>query len=141
VQRQRRIAIAALGLVVQANTTLHAQTTSAQDQERLSTLVDIRKSVVRSMGATDQTVEVIVERNVLILLRVNGNMNESTHAGRDNEATAIASIASKAISGKVAFKDVASLQVRYIIKDQAIRQSTQLNFAKIRTECSSTIRR
>jgi hypothetical protein len=108
--------IAALVLVTQANTTLHAQTTSAQDQERLSTLTDMRKSVVRSIGATDQAVEVIVERNVLIVLRVNSNMNESTHAGRDNEATAIASIASKAISGKVAFKDVVSLQVRYVIR-------------------------
>ncbi len=111
------ISIAVLALVTQANTTLHAQTTSAQEQERLSTLVDIRKSVVHSMGATDQTVEVIVERNVLIVLRVNSNMNESTHAGRDNEATAIASIASKAISGKAAFKDVVSLQVRYVIRE------------------------
>ncbi len=70
------ISIAVSAMVAQANTTLHAQTTSAQGQERRSTLTDIRKSVVRSMGATDQTVEVIVKDNVLIVLRVNSNMNE-----------------------------------------------------------------
>ena len=36
--------------------------------------------------------------NILIITRVNSNMNNATHGGRDNEATAISSVVSKACS-------------------------------------------
>ena len=42
----------------------------------------------------------------MIITRVNSNMNNATHGGRDNEATAIAGVVSKAIVGKPEFKRI-----------------------------------
>ena len=56
--------------------------------------------------------------NILIITRVNSNMNNATHGGRDNEATAIAGVVSKAIVGKPEFKRLfISLQVQYLARE------------------------
>jgi hypothetical protein len=96
-----------------------AQIASSMESERASILSNIQTSVVRAIGAQAQTVEVTVSGPLLIVSRVNSNMNDSTHAGRDNEATAIASIVSKAVVGNAAFKDIISLQVRYIVRSSS----------------------
>jgi hypothetical protein len=110
------LCIAVSATLPMTTTPLSAQSTSSLEAERAAVLSEIRTNVIRTIGAQDQTVEVTVAGPLLIVLRVNSNMNESTHAGRDNEATAIASIASKAVAGKPAFKDVISLQVRYVVR-------------------------
>lgn len=84
-----------------------------------SVLADVRAAVARAIGAQDQTVEITVTDKVLIVLRVNSNMNGSTHAGRDNEANAIASIVSKAISGKAEFDNLVALRVDYVARSGA----------------------
>ena len=81
-----------------------------------STLADIRTAIVRSIGAQDQTVEITLTDKVLMVLRLNSNMNEATHAGRDNEATAIASIVSTAIKGKPEFDNLVALRVDYVAR-------------------------
>jgi hypothetical protein len=42
--------------------------------------------------------------------------NEATHAGRDNEATAIAAIVSKSITGKPEFSKLITLRVEYVLR-------------------------
>ena len=56
-----------------------------------------QQSSSRSARKT-KTVEIILTDAVLTVLRVNSNQNDLSHAGRNNEATAIAVIASKAMS-------------------------------------------
>jgi hypothetical protein len=92
-------------------------------------LADIRAAVVRAIGAQDQTVEIAVTDKALVVSRVNSNMNGSTHAGRDNEATAIASVISKAIAGKPEFANFVLLRVEYVTRsasgDSAVIDSVE----------------
>ena len=58
----------------------------------------VRASIVKAIGAQDRTVEVLAAGNIVTVLRVNSNMNESGHGGRNNEAAAIAAVISKSAS-------------------------------------------
>jgi hypothetical protein len=109
-------ATAALCLLGQPIATLFAQPSQPQSVQAGSLLADTRTSIIRAIGAQDQTVELAVLDHVLTVLRVNSNMNEATHAGRDNEATAIAAIVSKAIAGKPEFKNVVTIVVQYVAR-------------------------
>jgi hypothetical protein len=91
---------------------LRAQTPAGPD----AALTEISVSIVRAIGAQDKTVEITTTHTILKVLRVNSNMNEATHAGRDNEATAIASIVSKAISGKSEFTKLNTIRVQYVTR-------------------------
>jgi hypothetical protein len=113
------ICTAVSALIMLTSAQVGAQIASSMESERASILSNIQTSVVRAIGAQAQTVEVTVSGPLLIVSRVNSNMNDSTHAGRDNEATAIASIVSKAVVGNAAFKDIISLQVRYIVRSSS----------------------
>jgi hypothetical protein len=73
-------------LLAETGATLHAQEATAQDAQRLSALPDIRTSIIRAIGAQNETVEVTVKGNVLTVWRPNSNMNQSTHAGRDKKS-------------------------------------------------------
>jgi hypothetical protein len=110
-------AITALLLLTSSNSLLHAQTSQTQGAQKNGVLADIQKSVIRTIGAQENTVEVGVMGNILIITRVNSNMNDATHGGRDNEATAIAGVVSKAIVGKPEFKRIISLQVQYLARE------------------------
>lgn len=110
-------AITALLLLTSSNSLLHAQTSQTQGAQKNGVLADIQKSVIRTIGAQENTVEVGVMGNILIITRVNSNMNNATHGGRDNEATAIAGVVSKAIVGKPEFKRIISLQVQYLARE------------------------
>jgi hypothetical protein len=95
---------------------LYAQESASQSTPHAPILAYIRKSVIRTIGAQESTVNVIVRGNILTVARVNSNMNESTHGGRDNEANAIAPIVAKAISGKFEFKNLTTIRVQYVIR-------------------------
>jgi hypothetical protein len=94
---------------------LLAQAPPAEKAE-LSSLADIRSSIIRAIGAQDQTVEVGTTVTIFTVSCVNSNMNASTHAGRDNEATAIASIVSKAISEKPELSKLIVIRVQYVAR-------------------------
>ena len=115
-QKWNVVAAALAGpLLAQSACILHAQDDPYHHVQQ-SVLADVRASVVRAIGAQDQTVEITVTDKALIILRVNSNMNGSTHAGRDNEATAIASAVSKAIAGKPEFANLVVLRVDYLTR-------------------------
>jgi hypothetical protein len=103
-------------LLAQASATLYAQGHTPQDVRQLSTLSDLRASIIRAIGAQAATVEVTVKGSILTVWRPNSNMNQSTHAGRDNEATAIAAIVSNGIFAKPEFNKIVTIWVRYVVR-------------------------
>lgn len=107
--------VLAVPLLAQSACILHADEDPYHHVQQ-SVLADIRAAIARSIGAQDETVEIAVTDKVLIVVRVNSNMNESTHIGRDNEASAIAAMVSKAISGKPDFDNVVTLRVDYVAR-------------------------
>ena len=104
-----------------------------------SALADIRAAIVRSIGAQDHTVEITLTDKVLIVLRVNSNMNEATHAGRDNEATMIASIVSMAVKGKPEFDNLVALRVDYVV-GSAGEASKVINSVEFREDPTGAFR-
>ncbi|HLZ05116.1 MAG TPA: hypothetical protein VKR55_23560 [Bradyrhizobium sp.] len=104
-------AVVLLLLLIQASWGVNAQTSSA--------IIDqLRTTIGQTIGAQPDTVEIVVSGNVLTILRVNSSMNQSTHAGRDNEANAIAPIASKAIAGSPEFKKLHTIRVEYVARSK-----------------------
>lgn len=106
-------ACAMLFLTALPNKTLEAQTNPSQPNAFLES---IRASIVQTIGAQDNTVELLIAGNIFTVSRVNSNMNESSHGGRNNEATAIASVVSKAIGDKAELKNIITIRVQYLIR-------------------------
>ena len=127
-------ALTALLLLSYSNSLSHAQVSQAQNAQQSAVLADIQKSVIRTIGAQDNTVEVAVMGNILIVARVNSNMNSSTHGGRDNEATAIADVVSKAIFVKPEFNAIVSLRVQYIAREAADKNGRVIDTIEFRED-------
>ena len=108
---------------IQSTLTMHAQGPTTEDVKRLSVLVDIRESVIRSIGAAPETVDVSMAGKALTVARINSNMNRSGHAGRDNEAKAIARIVSEWISGKPEFGGLIAIRVQYEMRSAIFRRT------------------
>jgi hypothetical protein len=106
--------IALFSLLFQSSATLQAQVPPSQGMQQV--LAEIQTSIIRTVGAQAETIDIAVTGNILTVLRINSNMNESTHGGRDNEANAIAPIVSKAISGAPEFKNVNTIRVQYVVR-------------------------
>lgn len=110
-----------IALSLFAGLLLIADTTAAPAQKtpsaaKADTLGTIQASVTKTIGAQVKTVEVTVSGNVLVVSRINSNMNASTHEGRNNEAKEIASIVTKAIGDKSKFKTVSTIRVEYMVR-------------------------
>ena len=67
-------------------------------------------------------------------------MNQSTHAGRDNEATAIAAVVSNAISGKPEFSKLVAIWVRYIIRPRPGGPSKNIDSVEFREDPNGVFR-
>ena len=100
-------------LLVADTTAMHAQTAPSAAKQ-LATPANIQDSIVKAVGAEEKTVEVTTRGGVLIVARVNSNMNASTHAGRDNEAKVIGSLVAKRIAEEPEFKKVVTIRVEYL---------------------------
>ncbi len=98
-------------LFVQANGIADAQTSPAALQES-------RTTIVQTIGAQPETVEIVANGSIITVLRVNSNMNEATHAGRDNEANVVGQIVSKAIAGSPSFKKFHTIRVQYVTRSK-----------------------
>jgi hypothetical protein len=112
----RRLIVAVLTVVtmaLQSTALVRAQGPTAEDVRKLSALVDMRQSLMRTIGAPAETVDVSVTGKILTVARINSNMNRSTHAGRDNEAKAIAAIVSERISGQPELGGLVGIRVQY----------------------------
>lgn len=105
-------AMALLLLFMQANGMADAKTSPAALQES-------RTAIVQTIGAQPETVEIVANGSIITVLRVNSNMNEATHAGRDNEANVVGQIVSKAIAGSPAFKNFHTIRVQYVTRSKA----------------------
>jgi hypothetical protein len=131
-----RGSITALLLLTSSNSHLHAQVSQTQSIQQSAVLADVQKSVIRIIGAQENTVEAAVMGNILIITRVNSNMNNSTHGGRDNEATAIADVVSKAIAGKPEFNTIISLRVQYLAREAADKTGKVIDMIEFRADPS-----
>lgn len=103
------------GLFVANTTVMLAQTTPTVPKQVEST-ASIQASIIKEIGAEEKTVEVKTSGNVLIIARVNSNMNTSTHAGRNNEAKVIGSLVAKRIANVPEFKKVVTIRVEYLVR-------------------------
>ena len=108
----------ALCLMAAVDTISHAQAPAPEDVQQLI-LKNVQSAVERTIGAQNNSVEIKISSNVLIVSRVNSNMNESTHGGRNNEATAIALVVSKVIVSSPEFKTVHTIRVRYLVRPKS----------------------
>lgn len=75
---------------------------------------DIRLAIVKTIGASNQSVKIAIKANVFKVLRVNSNMIKSNHAGVNNEATAIASVVSKNIAEKPEYNNIIAIRIEYV---------------------------
>ena len=112
------ILLAGLSMMPFSSRTMYGQVSPQAEEVQRSALAEIRTSIVRAIGAQEGTVELAGTRTVFRVLRVNSNMNDSTHAGRDTEAAAIAGIVSEAIAGKPEFSKLVTLRVEYITRSK-----------------------
>jgi len=99
-----------------------------------SVLADIQQSVIRAVGAQKDTVEVAVAGNIVIVTRVNSNMNNSTHGGRDNEASAIADVVTKALVGKSEIQGIISIRVQYVAREPDQKNSSIIDTIEFRED-------
>jgi hypothetical protein len=76
---------------------------------------DLKDKIIRTIGAQPDTVEIVVAANIVTVLRVNSNMNQSSHGGRDNEANAIAPLVSQAIAA-APLKNINTIRVQYVAR-------------------------
>ena len=106
----------ALLLLTQFNSTLHAQLAPPQQLQQVSVPPEVRTTIIRTIGAIPETVDIALSGSIVTVLRINSNMNQSTHGGRDNEANAIAPIVAKALSGNEKFKNITTIRVQYVIR-------------------------
>jgi len=134
------VSVAMALLLSQTGATLHAQGALPQDIQRLSILSDIRTSIIRAIGAQEATVEVTIKGNVLTVWRSNSNMNQSTHAGRDNEAMAIATVVSNAIVGKPEFNRLVAIWVRYVVRSRPGGPSKNVDSIEFREDPNGVFR-
>lgn len=100
-------AAAVLFLLLQANWALNAQT---------PLLNELKATIGKTVGAEAGSIEFVVNQDILTVLRVNSNMNQSTHAGRDNEANLIGLVVSKAISGSAEYKNLHTIRIQYVAR-------------------------
>lgn len=67
-------AMASFLLLVQGNSTVNAQMSSAAMQES-------RATIVQTIRAQPETVEIVANGSIITVLRVNSNMNDAAHGG------------------------------------------------------------
>jgi hypothetical protein len=93
---------------------------------------ELRTVIGRGIGAERNTLEIRVSHNVLVVLRINSNMNAASHDARDNEAMAIASLASKAIAGKAEFKKLVAIRVEFVARPAAGGREKRVDMVEFR---------
>ncbi|HEY4985243.1 MAG TPA: hypothetical protein VII39_01360 [Bradyrhizobium sp.] len=81
--------------------------------QQMDTLGSIHASIVKAIGADAKTVHITSNGSVLVVARINSNMNGTTHEGRNNEAKVIAALAAKEIAGEPKFAKVSTIRVEY----------------------------
>ncbi len=91
---------------------------SLDAQTRVSSLQDIRASVIQAIGAESSSVEVSIKGNVFTVLRVNSTLNQTDHGTRNGEASKIGPVVSKALADRPDFKSVHTIRVMYLSRSK-----------------------
>ena len=81
----------------------------------------VRKAVAQDIGAQEDSLEIVQKGKILTITRVNSALNESTHQGRNDDATTIVAGVLKAIADKTEYKSLYSIYILYA--DRAVGSS------------------
>jgi hypothetical protein len=111
--------------------------TAAQAQpaaKRSDVLGNIQAAIVTTVGAEGQSVKVTSGGTVLIVARVNSNMNDATHEGRNNEAKAIAALVAKGIGSELQFRKIMSIRVDYLARSGPTMKSKTIDSVEFRKD-------
>jgi hypothetical protein len=109
-----------------------ARAQTAPSVAKLDTPANIQAAIVKTIGAEEKTVEVTHSGNILVVARVNSNMNASTHAGRNNEAKVIGSLVEKRIADEPEFKKVVTIRVEYLVRSAPTAKSKVVDIVEFR---------
>jgi hypothetical protein len=109
--------MALLLLLTFAAETTQAQTSATHNDPQHAFIENLRTSVVRTIGAQDNQVEAGIKGKILVVSRINSNLSEGTHGARNNEASAIASVVSKALADKLEYKYIIAIRVEYMTRN------------------------
>jgi hypothetical protein len=121
----RRGLLAATAVVLLSFTAIYgkrvnAQTEASNGGQQPKLLVEnVRTSIVQAIKAQDAAVEASISQNIFLISRINSDLNKSSHSARDSEASRIASIVSRTISGKAEFKNIHTIRVQYVDRSQS----------------------
>ena len=92
----------------------------------------IEASIVKAIGAEAKTVKVTSSGSILLVTRVNSNMNGSTHEGRNNEAKVIAPLVAKEIGSNPKFENVSTIRVEYVARSSPATKSRIVDSVEFR---------
>jgi len=104
-----------IGLLSVADTAAQAQTAPMAGKS-IDRSAGIEASIVKAIGAETKTVKVTSSGKMLLVARVNSNMNGATHEGRNNEAKIIASLVAKEFASDSKFGNVSTIRVDYLAR-------------------------
>ena len=104
-------------LLTFAAETMQAQTSATHNDQQRAFIENLRTSVVRTIGAQENQVEAGIKGKILVVSRINSNLNEATHGARNNEASAIASVVSKALADKPEYNYIIAIRVEYMARN------------------------
>ena len=93
---------------------------------------NIQTSVIRSIGAQENTVEIDTSPKIFTVKRVNSNMNMSTHEGRNSEAKEIASSVAAGLLDQLEFKEIITIRVEYLARSAAADESKTVDSVEFR---------
>jgi hypothetical protein len=120
-----------VGWLLVGLTTAQAQAASSAG-DQFGTLASIEKSIVKAIGAEAKTVKVTSSGGILLVARVNSNMNGSTHEGRNNEAQVIAPLVAKEIGSNPKFGNATTIRVEYVVRSSPATKSKVVDSVEFR---------
>jgi hypothetical protein len=93
---------------------------------------DVKTSLAKSIGAEENSVDVSIAGGVVKVLRINSNQNNSSHAGRNNEASQIAQDIAKIMSSDANFADIVTIRIEYLSREKAEGKSMVIDVVEFR---------
>ena len=135
--KSRAAVLVALIFALALSAVTLAQTSPAQAQQS-PLFSEIQAKIARTIGAAPLTVEIIQTGSIITVLRINSNMNDATHSGRDNEASAIAPIVANAVTDRSEFKNLTTIRVQYVVQSAPGTTSKVIDTVDFRKSPSGT---
>jgi hypothetical protein len=112
------------------NTTIYAQNPSPEG----ALIEKLKNSIIKTVGAQEKTVEVMISGNILTVARINSNLNGSSHGARSNEAKAVASVVIKGISDRPDLKNLHTIRVQYLTRPGSASKGNVLDTVDFRKD-------